>query len=156
MPPHLENASIPLSINPSTASWRLLSRTWDGALIGDARARVVYQQGRKTTRSLATWKPSKIGEASKSDTLQGPLESLTVDVGPDPAGVIIQLKFSLPADHPFLFIQIAIKNQGQAPVNINEIEFLRAGYPTTRRGYNDPEAVFWRGRPCSVYYHGRG
>ncbi|MDX1435260.1 MAG: alpha-galactosidase [Anaerolineales bacterium] len=151
---NLENASIQLSLDPKTATWTAQSRQWDGAMVRGARMRASFRRGRSQLNALGNWQGHTIESAAIEDSRHGPLKTLQLELGPAAADLHFRIVFALPQEHPQLLWQISVSNRSGDPVYVDELEMLRAGYPTTRRRYNDPDAFFRRGQPGSVYYQG--
>jgi alpha-galactosidase len=129
----LENSTIQLVLNPEIARWSAFSRGKNSPSLENIQISLKYRRGISKIRSLNRWDEYDISEPEVFDSPHGAMRHLSLEIGGDGDDLQCTLTFALPLHLPLLLWKITIKNQGNNPVFIDEIELLSAGYIHRRR-----------------------
>ena len=114
-------------LNPGAATWSLFGSRGDDPYLEDVSQHIRYRRKRRRFRALERWQNVRV-EKMEASSPHGKLAQLNVEIGSDQNGLRCTLRFALPQAHPLLLWQVEIDNQGDAPVEIEHIEMLAAGF----------------------------
>ncbi len=124
----LENSAIQLEVNPGLARWSVSSRQPNSPSLENIQISLRYRRGITGIRLLDRWSEFSISEFETKRSPHGPLRQVKLVIDSEYEKVQCTLTFALPIHHPLLFWKISVKNQGDRPIHIDEIELLSAGY----------------------------
>ena len=145
----IENTDLQLSLQPPSGTWSLYSRRWNGPFIEDARLGAAYRRGLSRQRALDRWEPVGVAREARTLDPHGPAQSLTLQIGPNHDGLLFEVTFALPEEHPLLLWQIAVHNQGSRPVYLDRLELLKVGFPV------HPRTLFTAGETITTHIQER-
>ena len=129
----LQSPHLQLIIDPDNANWSLYSPNLDGPNLNGVSQTIRYRRKRKKFNALTTWAKLKVNQAEVDSSLHGPLQKISLEIGPDANGLRYTLTYALPSQHPLMLWKLQISNQGTKPVNIQHIEMLSAGFFKKKR-----------------------
>jgi alpha-galactosidase len=124
----LENQHLQLVIHPDLARWSLTSRMRNGPILEYAQMSASYRRGRLASLALDRWPAYQVSPIQMVPSLHGLTKQVSLSIGRPRDQLHYQLTFVLPEEQPFLLWRIAIENRGTAPVNIDRVEMLSAGF----------------------------
>lgn len=122
----LSNKFLHFTLDPASSSWSLFTQTAEAPAIENARFNGVFRGGDfniiRHFGRLWPWvwqgllKESQIDERARPSA-HGNLQTLVVRAASNPHPLAITLEFALPQDHPFLMMQMTVRNVGSRNVN---------------------------------------
>ncbi|MEA2008187.1 MAG: alpha-galactosidase [Chloroflexota bacterium] len=128
--------SLQLTLNPKNSTWSLHSPKKDSPYLDGVKMRLRYQTKpsawyavrKKSHQTLEIWKEPQITEAEDVPSPHGNLRQSTLTPAPERCGLQTTLTFALTEEHPLLLWKISLENKGDAPIWIDRIDMLRAGF----------------------------
>ena len=129
----LKSPHLQLIIDPDTASWSLYSPKQDGPFLDGVSQFVRYRRGRKKFRLLTKWPQPKVHQESLDNSLHGPIQQVSLEIGPDLNGLSYTLTYAMPDEAPLMLWKLTIDHQGTKSAQINHIEMLSAGFFKQKR-----------------------
>jgi alpha-galactosidase len=118
----LENTHYQLSINPSTATWKLSAGNRNEISFEGVRSSIHYRLGRSRFQGHWSSLESTITETDSSP--HGRLKECHIKIGPDRNGVQYTLSFSLPEEYPTLMWKFSIENFSSRLIHIERLDLL--------------------------------
>lgn len=129
----LENSAIQLEVNPRIARWSIASHQPNFPSIENIQLSLRYRQGLTSRCILDRWQEHSVSEIETVESPHGLLRQFNLTIDPDTEDIRCTVTYALPNQHPLLLWKIAVKNQGQEAIFIDEIELFSAGYIHRRR-----------------------
>ena len=142
----LESPYLQFTLNPEKSAWSLNSAQADGPSLEDVWVRVSYRMGlssllrarKRNFQFLEKWFNPRISGIQEVASRHGLLKQVTVEMGPDVNGISYCLEFSVSEQHPLFLWRISLENGGKHPIEVDNIEMLRAGFFPKRKLLPNP------------------
>ncbi len=83
----LQSPHLQLIIDPDNANWSLYSPNLDGPNLNGVSQTIRYRRKRKKFNALTTWAKLKVNQAEVDSSLHGPLQKISLEIGPDANGL---------------------------------------------------------------------